>query len=185
MAHVPGACSCAACALARDRKALEESAEAQPSRPSGAMATPTYPPTMSTSVPPEPIVYAYGAYGVCGEHEPFWSGTRGVVGIASLLAITVVGAFLTAPAQNREPWAHAGAAESGSTRVAPAGTAWLGVSLEDVHPDKAAAVGLSPSEGAWVLDVAAGSPAARANIGAGDVICAIDGKPVSDAESVA
>src|SRR4051812_1719770 len=147
MAHVPGACTCVACSLARDRKAPLESANSQNSRPSDAMATPTYPPTSSAPVCSEPVVYTYGSYGVCGERDPFWSGTRGFTGIAMLMVLIIAGALGSAPSKGEPRLRAMAAAESGVTRAAPSSTASLGVSLEDLRPDDAAPIGLSPGEG--------------------------------------
>ena len=54
----------------------------------------------------------------------------------------------------------------------------LGVSTQDVDAELAAALGVEPGKGAVVTRVAAGSPAAGAGIRPGDLITAINGKPV-------
>jgi serine protease Do len=64
---------------------------------------------------------------------------------------------------------------SGSVRRAK-----LGVSIQPITPDMAAAMGLESSRGALVSTVEAGSPAARAGLKQGDVITHYNGKPVSD-----
>ncbi len=54
---------------------------------------------------------------------------------------------------------------------------WLGVSIQNVNPDIAAAMGLEGANGALVSDVVADSPAEDA-LKSGDVIVGFDGKPV-------
>ncbi|WP_112321423.1 Do family serine endopeptidase [Oceanibium sediminis] len=56
---------------------------------------------------------------------------------------------------------------------------WLGVSIQNVTPDVAEALGLEDEGGALVTDVPEG-PAADAGIIAGDVILNFDGQPVAD-----
>jgi serine protease Do len=61
---------------------------------------------------------------------------------------------------------------------------WLGVRADTVTAEMASALGLPRPSGAIVAEVAPGSPAARAGIRRGDVITAIDGRPVEDAEAL-
>ncbi len=56
---------------------------------------------------------------------------------------------------------------------------WLGVSIQQVTPDLAQAMGLDESHGALVADVTEGAPAAKAGIKSGDVIVAVDGKAIN------
>ena len=56
---------------------------------------------------------------------------------------------------------------------------WLGVKIQDITPDMAAAMGLSDAAGAMVADVPEG-PARDAGIKAGDVITSFDGATVKD-----
>jgi serine protease Do len=58
--------------------------------------------------------------------------------------------------------------------------AWLGLSVQDVTPELAQAMHLSPGSGALVNSVAADGPSYRANIRSGDVIAAVGGHPVRD-----
>lgn len=60
----------------------------------------------------------------------------------------------------------------------------IGVSLQTVTPDIAAAVGLAKAAGAIIGAVERGSPAEKAGIKAGDVLVEIDGKPVLNASDV-
>jgi serine protease Do len=57
---------------------------------------------------------------------------------------------------------------------------WLGVSAQDLTPDLAKPLGITPSKGALVSDVAKGSPAEKAGIKKDDVIIIFNGKPISD-----
>jgi Do/DeqQ family serine protease len=57
---------------------------------------------------------------------------------------------------------------------------WFGAKLQAVTPDIAQAMGLTRPAGALVASVAAGSPAARAGLKAGDLIVALDGQPIDD-----
>jgi serine protease Do len=58
---------------------------------------------------------------------------------------------------------------------------YLGVSLQEVTPALARGLGVSAARGVVVGDVAPDSPAARAGLKRGDVIVAVDGKPIDDA----
>lgn len=55
---------------------------------------------------------------------------------------------------------------------------WLGVSVQTITPEMAAAFGLKEPKGAIVSDVVAGSPAQTAGIKRGDIITAYDGKEI-------
>jgi len=55
---------------------------------------------------------------------------------------------------------------------------WLGVQIQEINNDLAAALGLASSKGALVADVQPDSPALAAGIKKGDVIVAVDGKDV-------
>ena len=57
----------------------------------------------------------------------------------------------------------------------------LGVTAQTLTPDLATSVGLTEARGALVSDVEAGSPAASAGLRQGDVIVALDGRPIADA----
>ncbi|MBS0557778.1 MAG: Do family serine endopeptidase [Proteobacteria bacterium] len=57
----------------------------------------------------------------------------------------------------------------------------LGLSAQDITPDIAAALGMQAGAGALVTRVRAGSPAAAAGVAPGDVVVAVDGKPVRSA----
>jgi len=62
--------------------------------------------------------------------------------------------------------------------------AWLGVALQDVTSDIASNFHLDKARGALVADVEEESPAAKAGIQSGDIILAVDQKPVTDSRSL-
>jgi serine protease DegQ len=61
---------------------------------------------------------------------------------------------------------------------------WLGVQVQDLTPDRARQLGLSVQAGALIAGVLGGGPAARAGIRPGDLVRAINGKPVADAAAL-
>ncbi|HXN43569.1 MAG TPA: Do family serine endopeptidase [Xanthobacteraceae bacterium] len=62
---------------------------------------------------------------------------------------------------------------------------WIGVQIQQVTPDIAESLGLKNAEGALVAEPQADSPAAKAAIQSGDVITAVDGRPVKNARELA
>jgi serine protease Do len=62
---------------------------------------------------------------------------------------------------------------------------WIGVQIQPVTQDIADSLGLKKAEGALVAEPQPKSPAVNAGIEAGDVITAVDGKPVKDARDLA
>ncbi len=61
---------------------------------------------------------------------------------------------------------------------------YLGVTVQEVTPELARTFGLPHAAGALVADVSANSPAARARLQRGDVITAVNGKPVTDPDQL-
>jgi Do/DeqQ family serine protease len=61
---------------------------------------------------------------------------------------------------------------------------WLGVAVQDVTPEIAAAIHLPTASGALVNNVADGSPAYKANVRPGDVIVALGGHEIRDRHDV-
>lgn len=62
---------------------------------------------------------------------------------------------------------------------------WLGVQVQTVTPELAAALELGVKEGAVVADVAEGSPAARAGLRQGDVIVELNGEAIENGRELA
>jgi serine protease Do len=60
---------------------------------------------------------------------------------------------------------------------------WMGVQVQAVTPDIAAALGMPDATGAMVATVAPGGPAAHAHLQPGDVILGFDGRTVPDMKS--
>ncbi len=61
---------------------------------------------------------------------------------------------------------------------------WLGVGLQDVTPEIAESLGFARPEGALIVELHPDSPLAVADLRRGDVILAIDGKPVENAREL-
>jgi serine protease DegQ len=60
---------------------------------------------------------------------------------------------------------------------------WFGVDVADISPELAESLGLKGTRGAIVGAIERGSPAEKGGMRLGDVIVAIDGKPVPDVSS--
>ena len=58
------------------------------------------------------------------------------------------------------------------------GKAWLGLEVSDVTPEMAAKAQLDRVEGAYVNNVAAGSPAMKADIDPGDIVISFNGRKI-------
>jgi Do/DeqQ family serine protease len=61
---------------------------------------------------------------------------------------------------------------------------WIGVELQPITPALADSFKLGTQEGAIINGVLNGGPADKAGVKPGDVLVAIDGKPIADAQSV-
>ena len=61
---------------------------------------------------------------------------------------------------------------------------WIGVELQPITPALAESFKLGTQEGAIIGGVLSGGPADKAGVKAGDVLVAIDGKPVADPQGV-
>ena len=75
-------------------------------------------------------------------------------------------------------------AKAVSDQLASSGTvrrSKLGVTVQGLSPDLAASLGLSDQHGALVSGVEPGGPAAKAGLKQGDVVVALNGTPVTDA----
>ena len=62
--------------------------------------------------------------------------------------------------------------------------AYLGVTIQDVTPAIAKAIGLSGPEGALVGDVQANSPGQKAGLESGDIILSINGTPITESNQL-
>jgi serine protease Do len=62
---------------------------------------------------------------------------------------------------------------------------WIGVQIQPVTADIADNLGMKQAEGAMVIEPQADGPAAKAGIQGGDVITAVNGRPVKDARDLA
>jgi serine protease Do len=65
------------------------------------------------------------------------------------------------------------------------GRGWLGVQVQPVTPNIAEGLGMKQGEGALVAEPMADGPAAHAGIVAGDVITAVNGNTIKDADALA
>ena len=61
---------------------------------------------------------------------------------------------------------------------------WVGVELQEITPELAESLKLANTSGVLVAGVQRGSPADRAGIKPGDIVVAVDGKPVDDPDSM-
>ncbi|EYF06723.1 trypsin-like peptidase domain-containing protein [Chondromyces apiculatus] len=61
---------------------------------------------------------------------------------------------------------------------------WIGVGLQDLTPELAAAIPSAPPLGALINTVSPSGPASKANLNPGDVVTSILGKPVRDAQDL-
>ena len=60
----------------------------------------------------------------------------------------------------------------------------LGVETQDLNARVAAALGIKSSKGALITEVTPDSPAAQAGLKPGDLVTAVDGKPINDAQDL-
>jgi serine protease DegQ len=61
---------------------------------------------------------------------------------------------------------------------------WLGIEVQDITPDLAESFGLRDTNGALIAGVLRAGPAARAGIRPGDVLVAVNDRPVNDSSSL-
>jgi serine protease Do len=61
---------------------------------------------------------------------------------------------------------------------------WLGVAIQSIDSDLAAAMKLDGAQGVLISDVTPGSPAAKVGLRRGDVILTLDGKPMTDSSQL-
>jgi Do/DeqQ family serine protease len=61
---------------------------------------------------------------------------------------------------------------------------WIGVEVQEITPELAESFGMPSMDGALIAGVMRGSPADKAGIRPGDVLLAIDGRKIKDAENL-
>ena len=72
-------------------------------------------------------------------------------------------------------------AESGGAAIK---RPWLGAELQDVSPDIATSLGMARPEGALIVSLHPDSPLAKAGLKRGDIVLALEGKPVETAQEL-
>ena len=102
-----------------------------------------------------------------GINSMIYSRSGGSMGIGFAIPVNMVKGVVSA------------ALQGGKTVKRP----WLGATLQNVSKDIADNLGLERPTGALVVEVAAQGPAAAAGLRRGDIIAAIDGQAIDDAES--
>ena len=100
---------------------------------------------------------------VVGVNTAIYSNSGGSMGIGFAIPSSLVARMVDA-------------ARTGGRVVRP----WLGAQGQEVTAELGAALGLSPPRGVLLDEVSPASPLSRAGIAQGDVILAIDGRPVGD-----
>ncbi len=103
-----------------------------------------------------------------GINSAIYSRSGGSMGIGFAIPVNMVKSVIIA------------ARHGGATVRRP----WLGASLQSLTKDLADSLGLDRPAGALVAGVTRGSPAAEAGLKRGDVITAVDGQEIDDAEGV-
>lgn len=99
---------------------------------------------------------------VVGINSSIWSRSGGYQGISFAIPINQARRIA-------EDLAYDGAVSRG----------WLGVTIEDLDPELAEALGIEGRNGAKIVQVAPGTPAAKSGLQAGDVVLAVDGHVVA------
>jgi S1-C subfamily serine protease len=61
---------------------------------------------------------------------------------------------------------------------------WIGAELQDVTPDIAASLGMARPEGALIVSLHPDSPLTKSGLKRGDVILALEGKPIESAQEL-
>jgi serine protease Do len=61
---------------------------------------------------------------------------------------------------------------------------WLGVEIQSITPDLASSLGMTEPKGAIIASVVPDGPAAKAGLRQGDVVLAVNGKPVEDSRDL-
>lgn len=100
---------------------------------------------------------------------------------AALAALVFLFAAIlaAAPAAAQEEHEHPSA---GTGQEALQGTPWLGITIQEMNEETAAAMGLEETGGVLVADIAEGGPADEAGLNMGDVIVRLNGEDVAGAD---
>lgn len=98
-----------------------------------------------------------------GINTAIYSRTGGSLGIGFAIPVSSARSIM-------EQIIHSGAVTRG----------WIGVEAQEITPELAESFGLPDTEGALIAGIMRGSPADTAGIRPGDVLLAVDGKPVKD-----
>ena len=61
---------------------------------------------------------------------------------------------------------------------------WIGVEVQEITPDMAESFDIKDTEGALIAGIMRGSPADKGGVHTGDVLLAVNGKPVSDSQTM-
>ncbi|CAG4883949.1 Periplasmic serine endoprotease DegP-like [Georgfuchsia toluolica] len=61
---------------------------------------------------------------------------------------------------------------------------WIGVEMQEITPEIAESFGMPNTDGALIAGVMRGSPANKAGIRTGDVLLAVNGKPITDSQNM-
>jgi serine protease Do len=109
---------------------------------------------------------------------PLFNMKGEVVGINTAIVPNGQGIGFAIPVNTAKPLVPQLVAKGEVTR------GYLGVNIQSITPDLAAAMKLEGRKGALVADVVSGSPADKAGIKHGDVIVAYDGKAVEDSHDL-
>jgi serine protease Do len=109
---------------------------------------------------------------------PLFNMKGEVVGINTAILPNGQGIGFAIPINTAKPLIPQLVSKGGVTR------GYLGVSIQSVSSDLAAALKLESGKGALVADVVSGGPADRAGIKRGDVIVSFDGKTVEDSHEL-
>ena len=112
-----------------------------------------------------------------------------------LTALLLFGAslFLALPphvqaGSEAQPAASGGSQSMGSVgeeRPEAGGRGWLGVFIQPLTPDLAAALGISETRGVLISQVLPGGPAQAGGIRSGDVVLSLDGRKTAEARDLA
>ena len=108
-----------------------------------------------------------GAGNLVGVNTAIFSRSGGSLGIGFAIPISIVRQVM------EQIIAHGGVTRG-----------WVGIEVQEINPEIAESFGLKSTDGALIAGVLRGGPADRAGIHPGDVLVAVNGKPVTDSVSL-